>query len=228
MAWVNWANYFPARLWFKHRSGYQHLKCHEDRALKSNYNIWPDADKTVNTGGGGGGRELRSRTSFPVLLPQLPCFWCPTHPLLLNKAQNSRVILFDVLNSLLLDRAMWCVNNEDVAARSGSVTQVGCDTLGGASGGELVSKCVFGLAEVEIQNKKEAITWWRQSTRVHTDFPKLHILISSRTQSYLDIIAMYSSAMGCLRKRPFTVSVRYSAQKSMEYFPKYINEWDIL
>lgn len=57
------------------------------------------------------------------------------------KSITACVMLLGVLNSLLLDRAMQCVNNEDVTARSGFVPQVGCNTLGEASGGQLVSKC---------------------------------------------------------------------------------------
>lgn len=65
--------------------------------------------------------------------------------------------------------------------------------------------CIWTSRARDTETAREAITWQRQSSRVHSDLPKLHILISSRTQSYLDIISICISAVGCLRKRPFTV-----------------------
>lgn len=48
---------------------------------------------------------------------------------------------------------------------------------------------------------REAILWWTQSTKVHTDFSKLHTLISSTAQSCLGIIARYSSAVGFFQEK---------------------------
>lgn len=218
IAWVNCASCFSARFWFKPSSSYLRLKVPEGQGLKIEWLYitrgWQDCKRLG---------EPWSRMLFAVLHTpkQVICFWCPTDPLLPNKVTEIKPITTACMThccySLFwipcsLDRVMQCVNNQDISAGSGFVTQVGCVwSQWNKWWLTCFQMCIWTNRAKNTETRREAITWWTQSTKVHTDFSKLYILISSRAQSYLGIIATYSSAVGCLRKRPFTVSVRYSA-----------------
>lgn len=145
--------------------------------------------------------------SFPVFhIPkQVTCFWCSTDLLLPNKSTKIRPIttacVMHGCYSLVwipcsLDRAMQCVDNKDVSAGSGFVTQMGCIW---SQWNKWWLTCfqmrIWTNRAENTENGREAILWWTQSTKVHTDFSKLYTLTSSTAQPYLGIIARYSSAV---------------------------------
>lgn len=115
------------------------------------------------------GWKLWRRIPFPVLLPQLPGFWCPTHSLLPNKVCNS------------LSDTPWCF--EFLAPGQGNAVcqQRGCHSqFWFCPTGRLqypwwskwwltsFQACIWTSKVRDTKTKREGITWWRQSTRVHT------------------------------------------------------------